>query len=72
MSSALKSAMIMAGMAAINASRAYAELPELKNEFWVCPLCRHEQSKDFAWCGKNLKCQGCGSSTYYKEWLVRG
>ena len=48
-----------------------SELLSLK-ERWICPHCKHEQTKDFEWCGKNLKCQGCDTSTYYNEWIVRG
>jgi len=81
MSKAMKTAMIMAGLAAINkasaASDCYPLELELHNEFWTCPKCQHEQEnreqgKHFDWCGKNLKCPGCGDYSYYKEWLVRG
>lgn len=38
---------------------------------WVCSVCNHEQSDNLDWCGKNLKCNGCGKSSYYKEWTMK-
>lgn len=41
-------------------------------EIWVCPECANEQNSNFEWCGKNLKCQRCGTYSYYNEWVVEG
>jgi hypothetical protein len=38
---------------------------------WICPVCKHEQIDNFDWCGKNLKCNGCDESSYYKEWTIK-
>lgn len=40
-------------------------------ETWICPKCSHEQTHDFEWCGKNLKCQACGEYVYYSGWTVK-
>ena len=42
----------------------------IHTEVWICSICGHKQSVGFIWCGKNLRCQGCGDYSYYRECKV--
>jgi hypothetical protein len=54
-----------------NRKRALSRWFKKCTQIWICPICNHEQHENLNWCGKNLTCQNCHTTNYYKDWTTK-